>query len=66
MLHYRLQTRNIFKLIVVYTRLQQISYCHRWIHVVLVTERIRCNHPPPPPPPNVPRWGHKFARTSDG
>ena len=30
--------RNIFKLIVVYIRLQQISY---WIYVILVTKRIR-------------------------
>ena len=32
--------RNIFKLIVVYIyiRLQQISYCYGWIHVVLVSE----------------------------
>ena len=33
--------RNIFKVIVVYIRLQQISYCYRWIQVVLVTKRIR-------------------------
>ena len=31
----------IFKLIAVYIRLQQISHCYRWIHVALVTERIR-------------------------
>ena len=33
--------QNILKLIVVYIRLQQISYCYRWIHVVFVTKRIR-------------------------
>ena len=33
--------RNIFKLFVVYIRLQQFSYCYRWIHAVLVTKRIR-------------------------
>ena len=33
--------RNIFKLVVVYIRLQQISNCYRWIHAVLVTKRIR-------------------------
>ena len=38
MLHLRLQMQNIFKL---YIRLQQISYCYRWIHAVLVTKRIR-------------------------
>ena len=31
--------RNIFKLIVVGIRLQQISYCYRWIHVILLTKR---------------------------
>ena len=33
--------RNIFKLIVVYIRLKQVSYSYRWIQVVLVTQRIR-------------------------
>ena len=28
------------KLVVVYIRLQQFSYCYRWIHAVLVTKRI--------------------------
>ena len=31
--------KNIFKLIVVDIRLQQISYCYRWIHVLV--KRIR-------------------------
>ena len=34
---------NTFKLIV-YIRLQQISCCYRWIHVVLVTQCIRNNY----------------------
>ena len=36
-----LQMRNIFKLIVVNIRLQQVSNCYRWIHVVLLTQRER-------------------------
>ena len=39
-LQIRLKMRNIFKLIVVYVRLQEISYCYCWIHVVLVTKCI--------------------------
>ena len=33
---------KIRKLIVVYIRLQKISYCYRWIYIDLVTKRI-CN-----------------------
>ena len=33
--------QNIFKLIVVHIRLQQISYCYRWIHVAVITQRVR-------------------------
>ena len=31
--------RNIFKLMVVYILLQQISHCYRWYHIILVTKR---------------------------
>ena len=41
MLHQRLQMQNTYKLVGFYIYLQQISYCYRWIYVVLVTKHIR-------------------------